>query len=163
MNTITIIGNLTNDVRYAEPVSNGQPTPVASFGIATNIGRGDTQQTDYFNVTAWRNLAQNCRDYLKKGRKVAVTGSVHLRKYTPTQGPNTGREVSYMEVRATGVEFLSPREREEAPAVVPAAPAAAPAAAPVAQAPAQYAAPAQTQVPAPAAGYVQFNENDLPF
>ena len=161
MNTITIIGNLTNDVRYAEPVSNGQPTPVASFGIATNIGRGDAQQTDYFNVTAWRNLAQNCRDYLKKGRKVAVTGSVHLRKYTPTQGPNTGREVSYMEVRATGVEFLSPREREEAPAAPAAAPAAA--AAPVAQAPAQYAAPAQPQVPAPAAGYVQFDENDLPF
>ena len=71
---------------------------------------------DFFNVTAWRNLGENCAKFLGKGKKVAVIGSVSLRTWD-----NEGKHGASLEVNADNVEFLSPKVSdavEESPAPV---------------------------------------------
>ena len=104
MNRLTIIGNLTRDpeMRTTQGGIN-----VCSFTVAVNRRRkGDgAQEADFFRVTAWRELGENCARYLCKGRKVAVTGPVSVSTY---QGRD-GKTYATLEVLANEVEFLTPR------------------------------------------------------
>ena len=81
---IMIIGNLGRDpeLRYTP-----QGSPVCNFDVATNKGKGDEQVTCWFRVTAWGSLAENCNQYLAKGRQVLVEGE--LRPDPETGGPRT--------------------------------------------------------------------------
>lgn len=101
MNKVTIIGNATHDPELRN-TANG--IPVCTFNVAVNR-RGKDAETDYFRITAWRGLAENCNRFISKGKKVAVVGSVALRTYTKKDG-TTGAN---MEVNADEVEFLSPK------------------------------------------------------
>jgi single-strand DNA-binding protein len=60
-------------------------------------------ETDFFNITAWRALGENCSKYLTKGSKVCVVGPVSLRAFTRADG-TAGASI---EVTADDVEFLS--------------------------------------------------------
>lgn len=91
---------------------------VCSFTVAVNrrqkqaAGQPDA---DFFRVTAWRGLGENCARYLAKGRKVAVTGSVAVSTYTGSDGTTRAS----MDVNADDVEFLTPRDSvEHAPGTV---------------------------------------------
>ena len=64
--------------------------------------RGD-EEADFFRVTAWEGLARTCGQYLAKGRKVAVVGSVGVNIYTDKNGETKAS----LEVNANDVEFLS--------------------------------------------------------
>lgn len=101
MNTIMLIGNLVRDPE-ARTLANG--INLTTFTIAVN-GRGKDQEAQFFRVTTWRQLAENCQRFLAKGRKVAVLGSVSLNTYTKKDG--TGG--ASLEVNADQVEFLSPK------------------------------------------------------
>ena len=105
MNAIMLIGNLVRDPE-ARTLANG--TNLTTFTIAVN-GRGKDQEAQFFRVTAWRQLAENCQRFLAKGRKVAVLGSVSLSTYTKKDG--TGG--ASLEVNADQVEFLSPKSGEK--------------------------------------------------
>ena len=133
MNRLTIIGNLTNDPELRTTPSGDS---VCSFGVAVNRrGRRDAQnnqpEADFFRVSAWNQLGENCARYLTKGRKVAVVGAVTARAYQA----NDGTLRASMEVNATEVEFLSSRNDDgmgggySAPSVSVPAPAAEPQAA----------------------------------
>lgn len=100
MNKITIIGNLTRNPDLRTVADN---IPVCSFSVAVN-GRGKDQGTEFFNVTAWRGLGENCAKFLEKGRKVAVVGSLHLRQWE-----KDSKHGASLEVQAEEVEFLSSR------------------------------------------------------
>lgn len=105
MNKLTIIGNLTRDPELRTTQSG---LNVCTFTVAVNRRRsaaGDQPEADYFRVTAWRALADNCNKFLAKGRKVAVVGPVTVSTYTA----NDGTTRASMEVTADDVEFLSPR------------------------------------------------------
>ena len=106
MNTITIIGNLTNDPTVR---ATAQGITVCDFTVAVNRRQKGDQEADYFRVTAWRQLGENCSRFLAKGRKVAVRGPVSARTYTAKDGST---RVS-LEVTAEDVEFLSPRNEQE--------------------------------------------------
>ena len=126
MNKLTIIGNLTRDpeLRTTQAGVN-----VCDFTVAVNRRvRRDAQQgtqpeADFFRVSAWRQLGDNCAKFLAKGRKVCVVGPVSARTYQANDGTT---RVS-LEVMAEDVEFLSPRGEADAMGGY-AAPAAAPAA-----------------------------------
>lgn len=100
MNKLMIIGNLCKD-----PESRTLPTGVnlCSFTVAVN-GRKE-EDVQYFRVTTWRQLAENCQRFLSKGKKVGVVGSVKLSTYTTKEG----KQGANLEVNADEVEFLSPR------------------------------------------------------
>ena len=104
MNRITIIGNLTRDPEL-RTTSNG--IPVCSMTIAVNRRRRaqEAQETDYFNVTTWRQMAESCAQYLTKGKRVAVSGAVSMRTYEGRDG----RLHATLEIQAEEVEFLTPR------------------------------------------------------
>ena len=104
MNRITIIGNLTRDPEL-RMTSNG--IPVCSMTVAVNRRRRaqEAQETDYFNVTTWRQMAESCAQYLTKGKRVAVSGAVSMRTYEGRDG----RLHASLEIQAEEVEFLTPR------------------------------------------------------
>lgn len=105
MNKVFLIGNLTRDPELSETNSG---VPVCRFAIAVNrrFSSGDAErQTDFFNVTAWRNLAETVAKYTKKGNKVAVTGSIQIRNYED----NAGQKRTFVDIVADDVEFLTPK------------------------------------------------------
>ena len=134
MNKLTIIGNLTRDPELRSVNTMNGPVNVCTFTVAVNNRRGgrnnnaDGQQqqndADFFRVTAWRALGENCSRFLAKGRKVCVIGPVSGRIYQAADG--TSR--LSMEVTADDVEFLSSRNDDGSAAgsynAAPAAPAA---------------------------------------
>ena len=106
MNKVFLIGNLTRDPELSETAGG---VPVCHFSIAVNRNYSSQEgerQTDYFNCTAWRNMAETIARYTKKGKKVAVVGSVQLRNYEDNQGVKR----TAVDIIAQDVEFLSPRE-----------------------------------------------------
>ena len=107
MNKLFIVGNLTRDPEL-RTTSSG--ISVCSFTVAVNRRRSNNApagqpEADFFRVSAWRALGENCQKYLAKGRKVAVTGSVSVSTY---QG-NDGTTRASLEVNADDVEFLTPK------------------------------------------------------
>ena len=104
MNRLMIIGNLA---RKPELRTTPSGANVCNFTVAVNRkGKGGQQpETDWFNVSAWNKLAENCDKYLDKGKKVCVVGPVSVRTY---EG-NDGKTRAQLEVMANEVEFLSGR------------------------------------------------------
>ena len=119
MNKLFIVGNLTRD---PELRSTPNGIPVCTFTVAVNRRRaagaeaGQQPEADFFRVTAWRQLGENCNRYLAKGRKVAVVGAVQVSTYTAQDGATRAS----LEVTADDVEFLSPRGEGEGGAGRPA-------------------------------------------
>ena len=110
MNKIFLIGRIANDVNLSETNSG---VAVCRFSIAVNRRRASEeaeQQTDFFNVTAWRGLADTIARYCKKGNKVAVAGQIQIRQYEDREGAKR----TAVDVVAEEVEFLSPKSNDEA-------------------------------------------------
>jgi single-strand DNA-binding protein len=86
---VTIVGNLTRDpeLRFTSSGS-----PVTTFGVAVNRRwqNRETQQWEenvsFFNVTCWRDLAQNVADSLVKGSRAVVTGRLEQRSWQTQEG-----------------------------------------------------------------------------
>ena len=104
MNKLTIIGNLTGDPE-SRTTSGG--VNVTTFTVAVNRRnkKEGQNEADFFRVSAWRQLGENCLKFLAKGRKVAVVGPVSVHTYTG----NDGNTRASLEVNADEVEFLSPK------------------------------------------------------
>jgi single-strand DNA-binding protein len=88
-NSITISGNITR-----EPEMRYTPSGVSkvTFGVAVNRSwrTQNTQeweeQTSFFNVVAWRQLAENAGSTLTKGTRVVVSGRLEQRSWETEQG-----------------------------------------------------------------------------
>ena len=106
MNKVFLIGNLTRDPELTETPSG---VAVCHFSIAVNrnyqSGDGE-RQTDFFNCVAWRGLGETIARYTKKGKKVAIAGTIQTRTYENNQGV----KVPAIDIVAQDVEFLSPKD-----------------------------------------------------
>lgn len=105
MNKLMIVGNLTRDPEIREAGADG--VPCCTFSVAVNryVRGSDHPHADFFRVTAWRGLAENCAAYLAKGRKVLVEGRVRASAYINVRG----EAQASLEVTAENVIFLTPR------------------------------------------------------
>ncbi len=87
LNKVMLGGRLTADPELKQTQNGIQ---VASFSIAVNrrFRSNDNQQpsTDFFNVTAWRALAEHVARYYKKGSSIFVIGTIQNRSWTDPQG-----------------------------------------------------------------------------
>ena len=88
LNKIMVIGNLGGDpeMRYTP-----QGTPVTNFSVAVNRVYTDAngerhEETEWFRVSAWRQLAEQCNLYLAKGRKAYVEGRFRGRTWQGADG-----------------------------------------------------------------------------
>ena len=105
MNRIFLIGNLTKDPEMTT-TSNGTQVCKMTLAVQRRFSNSDgTRTTDFLNIVAWRELAENCNKFLKKGNKCAVTGSLQTRSYENANGV----KIYVFEIMADEVEFLTPK------------------------------------------------------
>jgi len=121
LNKVMIIGNLGADpeMRYT-----ADGTALTSFRVAssrTYSGRDGErhEETEWFSVVTWQKLAEQCSQFLQKGRKVYVEGRLQTRSWDTPEGERKYRT----EVIAERVMFLDraagipgPEERDAVPA-----------------------------------------------
>lgn len=104
LNKIMIIGNVGTDpeMRYT-----AAGNPVTSFRIATsrsyNTAAGERkQETEWFSVVTWNQLAEQVNQYLSKGRRAYVEGRLHTNTWQGQDGVTRSRN----EIIADKVLFL---------------------------------------------------------
>ena len=162
-NRIILVGRLTRD---PELRATPDGISVVRFTLAVDRGMraGEERQTDFFDIVAFRQLADNVANYVTKGRLVLVEGRLQTRSYTDREG---NRRKAY-EVIADTVRFLERiREGEpEADADMPAsaaAPAPPPAPRAVQRPAAAPPAPAPAPMDEPAGDFddIEFDDQDL--
>src|SRR5476651_2069575 len=103
LNKVLLMGNLTRDpeVKYTP-----KGTAVCDLGMAINDSYkaqdGTIKETvTYVDVEVWGRTAENCKQYLAKGRGVFVEGQLRL-----DQWEQDGQKRSKLKVRADRVQFL---------------------------------------------------------
>lgn len=113
LNKVLLMGNLTRDpeLRY---IPSG--TAVANLGLATNrtYTTQDGERKDevcYIDIVVWGKTAENCANYLSKGRPVFIEGRLQL----DTWETEDGQKRSKLKVVADRVQFLGGRRDEGAP------------------------------------------------
>ncbi len=108
LNKVLLMGNLTRDpeVRYTP-----KGTAVGDIGIAVNDSYKAQDGTvkevvTYVDIEVWGRTAENCKQYLTKGRPIFVEGQLKL-----DQWEQDGQKKSKLRVRADRVQFLGGGDR----------------------------------------------------
>ena len=108
LNKVQLIGNVGRDpeMKY---LAGGEA--VTTFSLATNRRwRGQDgqthEQTEWHNVVAWRKLAEQCGEYLEKGRQVYVEGRLQTRTW---DDPASGQKRYRTEIVAEQLVLLDSR------------------------------------------------------
>jgi len=109
LNKVYLMGNLTRDPELRR-IANG--TAVTELGLAINrsVPGKDGERRDevtYIDVTVWDRQAENCVEYLKKGRPVHVEGFLKMDSW---DDKTTGEKRYKLKVQAERVQFLGSRE-----------------------------------------------------
>ena len=101
LNNVVLIGRLTKDpeLRYTP-----SGVAVATFTLAVNrtFAKEGQQQADFIPVITFNKQAENCANYISKGRMVAIEGRIQVRTYEDKQGQKRWAT----EVIANNVRFL---------------------------------------------------------
>ncbi|MCQ2429466.1 MAG: single-stranded DNA-binding protein [Clostridia bacterium] len=150
LNKVILAGRIVADPELKQTPSG---VSVVSFRIAVNrrFASRDTNQpeTDFFNVTAWRQTAEFVSKYFHKGSAICIVGSIQNRTYTDQQG----QKRTWTDIIADEANFVESRANGDNAGIGYTAPAQDP-----------YAAPAFSS---PAASAPKFEEiktdDDLPF
>ena len=107
LNKVMIIGHLGRDpeMRYTP-----SGRPVTTFTVATSRSWSSMdgerhQETEWFNVVAWGNLAEICKQYLNKGQQVYIEGRLQTRKWEDKEG----NKHSSVEIVASEMMMLGDR------------------------------------------------------
>lgn len=108
MNTVVLIGRTTRDIELRRT---GNGTAVASFTLAVNrdFKTNDGQEADFIQCVAWKKTAELLEQYVHKGDRIAVNGSIRTRNYEDSHG----RTVYVTEVLVNHIEFLETKNREQ--------------------------------------------------
>lgn len=117
MNSVNLIGRITRDLelRYIQ----GSGTAVTNFTLAIDKGLSkDKKQemesqnkptADFINVVVWGKSAENCVNYLAKGRLVAVEGRLQSGSYDDKDG----KKVYTTDVTASKVHFIDWGDKQQ--------------------------------------------------
>ena len=116
LNKVILGGRLTADPELKQ-TPNG--IPVVTFSIAVNrrfqSKENAQQQTDFFNVTAWRATAEFVSRYFRKGSSICVIGSLQNRTWTDQQGAKRyatdviADEIQFVDSRGEGSMGAQPQ------------------------------------------------------
>lgn len=116
-NKVFLMGNLTRDpeLRYAGGARDSAREGgggVCKFGLAVsrqwrNQGGEKQEETCFVDIVVFGRTAENCNEYLRKGRPVFIEGRLH---YDSWEDRETGKKRSRLEVVAENVQFLGSRD-----------------------------------------------------
>ena len=98
-NRVILAGNLTRDPELR--FTNGG-VPVCSFGMAVNRVRSKTEEVDFFDVSAWRELGETIANYKKKGDPILIEGRLQFRSWEAQDGSKRNK----VDVVADNIQFL---------------------------------------------------------
>jgi single-strand DNA-binding protein len=111
LNKIMLIGNLGRDPEMSYTPGG---KAITKFTVAVNRYSRDRdtgerrEETQWFNIVAWEQLAERCTQFLHKGSKAYLEGRMTSRKYTNKDGV----EVTAWEVILTDMQMLDPKNAE---------------------------------------------------
>ena len=109
MNNVVLIGRLTRDPELRYIPNSGQAVSTFSLAIDKNLSKEKKQEmesrnqptADFVNIVVWGKVAENCANYLVKGRLVGVQGRIQSGSYE-----KDGIKRYTTDVVASNVEFL---------------------------------------------------------
>lgn len=109
LNKVYLMGNLTRDPELRR-LANG--TAVTDLGLALNRsfqGKDGERREEvtYVDVTVWDRQAENCAEYLKKGRAVFIEGFLKMDQW---DDKTTGEKRSKLKIQADRVQFIGGRD-----------------------------------------------------
>lgn len=107
MNKVILVGRISSEIELRYTSSN---VPVASFSLAVNRPHTNAEgerEADFINIVVWRKPAENLKDYMSKGSRIGVEGSIQTRSYED----NNGNKRYVTEVVASSVEFLESKKQ----------------------------------------------------
>src|SRR5919201_5341442 len=126
LNKVQLIGRLGGDPELRYTQSGMART---TFSLATNRAWQDKdgsqrEETDWHSIVAWDKLAQNCAEYLSKGRLVYIEGRLQYRSWefegkTGTKSEIVALDMLILDSKPNGVAEPAPVP-EYAPAETPA-------------------------------------------
>lgn len=119
MNIVTLIGRNTKELE-AKSLPSG--SRVVNFCIAVDRKTKEEKATDFIDCVAWGKTAELLTQYVKKGDRIGVVGSITTRTYQDRDGHNR----KSVEILVDRVEFLSSPAQASAPAQALEAPQALP-------------------------------------
>ncbi len=105
LNKVMIIGHLGRDpeMRYTP---SGRPVTTFTMAVSRSWNTVDGErhtETEWFNVVAWGNLAEICKQYLNKGQQVYIEGRLQTRRWEDKEGnKHTSIEVVANEMMMLG-------------------------------------------------------------
>ena len=107
LNRVFLMGNLGSDPELRSTPSG---TQICTLKLATNERRRDqngnqVDHTEWHNVVTFGKTAENCSQYLAKGRPVFVEGRIQTRKYQDSDG----KDKYWTEIIASNVTFMGGR------------------------------------------------------
>ena len=109
MNKVVLIGNLTRDPEL-QTTNGGVSVCRFSLAVTRRFANAEGERdADFINIVVWRNQAENCHKYLKKGSKCAVIGRIQTSSYDAPDGSKRYTT----DVVADEVEFNSTRNGNE--------------------------------------------------
>lgn len=107
INSVNLIGRLT---REAELKYTASGSPVLTFSIAVNESRKVqdewVKEVSYFDITLWGKLGESLKQYMMKGKQVAVNGKLRQQRWQDNNGDNRSKIV----VIALEVQLLGGQE-----------------------------------------------------
>ena len=103
MNKVVLIGNLTRDPEL-QTTNGGVSVCRFALAVTRRFANSDGERdADFINITVWRNLAETCHKYLKKGSKCAIIGRIQTSSYDAPDGSKRYTT----DVVADEVEFIN--------------------------------------------------------
>lgn len=120
MNNVTLIGRLVRDPELRFVPGSGQAIANFTMAVDKGLSREKKQEfesqgkptADFIRIVVWGKQAENCSQYLSKGKLVAINGSIQTGSYK-TQ---TGETKYTTDVLANRVEFLEWGEKTQSTA-----------------------------------------------
>ena len=114
VNSVIIMGRLTkeSELRYTQGGSANCKFTIATNKSYYNANREEIKSVTFINVVTWGKIAESCANYIHKGSKVLVIGSLAQNTWTTKEGQ---KRTMYI-INAQTVHFLDSvkRERTEA-------------------------------------------------
>lgn len=110
INRVVLVGRLTKDPELRYTPNTG--IAVTTFTLAVNRNFTNQQgerDADFVPIVVWRNAAENCANYLRKGSLAGVDGRIQTRSYDTPEGQR--RFIT--EVVADNVRFLDSKPKSD--------------------------------------------------
>lgn len=118
LNKVMLIGHLGRDpeMRYTPA---GRPVTTFTLAVNRSWNTSDGEhhiETDWFNIVAWSNLAEICKQHLGKGQQVYIEGRLQTRKWDDKEGnKHTTTEVVASEMMILGERRNAGTEQGDEP------------------------------------------------